>query len=180
MELEEVIGTKLARLRDARGMSQAQVGEALPEYLGKPWSRQAVSAAEKGRRAFTAAELVSLALSLRVSLVELLIPLDGADELELPGGAKVGREAYERSIVVVDESERSSDLLDRLGRLHQWVYKLAVMVATGAPPYDAISSLVNEGLLTTDETMTLLQLRTAFAKTVPAAGNAAESKGKGE
>lgn len=100
MRLEDAIGWNVARLREAAGLSQAQLGEALGAYLGKPWSRQAVSAAEKGRRAFTAAELVSLALVLKASLDHLLLPgaLSSREEL-LPGDAEITEREYERAIV---------------------------------------------------------------------------------
>lgn len=99
MKLEEAIGANLARLREESGLSQAQLGNALGAYLDKPWSRQAVSGAEKGRRAFTAAELVSLALSLGVSIDFLLLPVaPGLADL-LPGEAELSEQAYEQAVV---------------------------------------------------------------------------------
>ncbi|NUK87131.1 helix-turn-helix domain-containing protein [Streptomyces lunaelactis] len=100
MRLEEAIGRNVARLRETAGLSQAQLGTALAAYLGKPWSRQAVSAAEKGRRAFTAAELVSLALALKTSLDLLLLPgALGSHGALLPGEAEFTDREYERAIV---------------------------------------------------------------------------------
>jgi transcriptional regulator with XRE-family HTH domain len=40
--------------------------------MATPWSRQAVSAAEKGRRAFTLADLTAVAAALKVSAASLL------------------------------------------------------------------------------------------------------------
>ncbi len=54
---------------------------------------QAVHTAEEGRRAFTAAELIALALVLEVELPELLAPPLAArhEEVELPRGSVNGR-----------------------------------------------------------------------------------------
>ncbi|MFF1743534.1 helix-turn-helix transcriptional regulator [Streptomyces mirabilis] len=93
MRLEEVIGTNIAERRSHKELSQTELGEALGQYLEKPWSRQAVHTAEKGRRAFTAAELIALALVLEVELPELLAPPLAArhEEVELPRGSVNGR-----------------------------------------------------------------------------------------
>jgi len=102
VKIEVAIGANLARLREGQGLSQAQLGTSLGAYLDKPWSRQAVSGAEKGRRAFTAAELIAMALALDVSIDFLLMPVDpqGLADL-LPGDAEVTEQAYERAVVGV-------------------------------------------------------------------------------
>ncbi|MCG6497646.1 helix-turn-helix transcriptional regulator [Kitasatospora sp. A2-31] len=111
MKLEESIGANIARLREMSGLSQAQLGDALGRYLEKPWSRQAVSAAEKGRRAFTAVELVSLSLALSSSVPDLLLPTGDSTDGEplLPGPAPVNRSDYERILF------RDSDQADPVG-----------------------------------------------------------------
>lgn len=83
MRVETAIGKQIARFRETRHMSLTQMGEALGQYLGKPWSRQAVHQAERGRRAFTAAELAALALVLGTSVPALFLA-DG-EPVELPG-----------------------------------------------------------------------------------------------
>src|SRR5262244_86171 len=85
MRVETAIGTQIARLRETRQMSLTQLGEALGRYLGRPWSRQAVHQAERGRRAFTAAELAALALALDTSVPALF--LADADQIDLPGAS---------------------------------------------------------------------------------------------
>ncbi|KDE14928.1 hypothetical protein N505_0102130 [Rhodococcus aetherivorans] len=55
-------------------MRQEQFGAALAPLLGKAWSRQSVSLAEQGGRAFTAAELVAISRVLGVSVGKLLSP----------------------------------------------------------------------------------------------------------
>ena len=92
MRIETAIGQQIARLREARHMSLTQLGEAVGEYLGKPWSRQAVHQAERGRRAFTAAEMAALALALDTSVPALF--LADAAPVELPGAA-VSAEDYQ-------------------------------------------------------------------------------------
>ena len=91
MRVEVAIGQQIAYLREARQMSLTQLGQAMGRYLGKPWSRQAVHQAERGRRAFTAAELAAVALALDTSIPALF--LSGAGPIELPG-ATISAEDY--------------------------------------------------------------------------------------
>ena len=92
MRVETAIGKQIARFRETRQMSLTQLGEALGQYLDKPWSRQAVHQAERGRRAFTAAELTAIALALGTSVPALFLA-DG-EPVELPG-ATVSAEDYQ-------------------------------------------------------------------------------------
>ena len=91
MRVEAAIGQQIAHLRAARQMSLTQLGQAMGRYLGKPWSRQAVHQAERGHRAFTAAELAAVALALDTSIPALF--LSDAGPIELPG-ATVSAEDY--------------------------------------------------------------------------------------
>ena len=103
MRIETAIGKRIAHFREARQLSLTQLGEAMGRYLGKPWSRQAVHQAERGRRAFTAAELAALALVLDTSVPALFLADGdasaaagagaGAGAVELPGAA-VSAEDY--------------------------------------------------------------------------------------
>jgi len=97
MRIETAIGKRIAHFREARQLSLTQLGEAMGRYLGKPWSRQAVHQAERGRRAFTAAELAALALALDTSVPALFLADGeagaGAGAVELPGAA-VSAEDY--------------------------------------------------------------------------------------
>jgi DNA-binding transcriptional ArsR family regulator/transcriptional regulator with XRE-family HTH domain len=104
MRIEAAIGGQISRLREARQMSLTQLGQALGTYLGKPWSRQAVHQAERGRRAFTAAEMAALALALDTSVPALFLA-DAAD-IELPGGV-VSAEDYQGILLYAgDEAPR--------------------------------------------------------------------------
>lgn len=78
MRIEEVAGANMRTARNRRAWSQANLGEHLAPYLGEPWARvQAISAAETGKRAFTAAELVTIGHVLGVSVADLLAPPSG-------------------------------------------------------------------------------------------------------
>lgn len=92
MKVEEVVGRRIREARELRGMSQPELGEYLAPLLGKPLPRQAVYAAEQGRRQFTAAELVAFAYVLGVSVQDLFrLPLD-LDGFEMPSGSALTRE----------------------------------------------------------------------------------------
>ena len=82
MRVEEAIGRQVSRLRAQRQLSLTDLGEALGQYLDKPWSRQAVHQAERGQRSFTAAELSALALALDTSVPTLFRADD--ELIELP------------------------------------------------------------------------------------------------
>ncbi|MCX4907798.1 helix-turn-helix domain-containing protein [Streptomyces sp. NBC_00878] len=83
MRVEEAIGQQIARFREARRLSLTELGELMGRYLDRPWSRQAVHQAERGRRAFTAAELTAIALVLDTSIPALF--LAESEPIELPG-----------------------------------------------------------------------------------------------
>lgn len=74
MRIEEVIGMNLRRVRERRGENQAEFGEWIGQGLGTAWKPQTVSAAEKGRRAYGAGDLVALAHVLDVPVSDLLEP----------------------------------------------------------------------------------------------------------
>jgi transcriptional regulator with XRE-family HTH domain len=110
MRVETAIGNQIARLRETRQMSLTQLGEALGRYLDRPWSRQAVHQAERGRRAFTAAELAAFALALDTSVPALF--LADADQLELPG-ATISAEDY-RGILLYAGNDVPMDGVEEL------------------------------------------------------------------
>lgn len=90
MRVEAVVGGRIREGREDLQMTQEDLGTRLALPLGKAWSRQAVSLAESGQRAFTAAELVALAQILGFpSAGWLLTPSLDITELEMPSGHKV-------------------------------------------------------------------------------------------
>jgi transcriptional regulator with XRE-family HTH domain len=96
VRVETAIGNQIARHRRSRHMSLTELGEAVGKYLEKPWSRQAVHQAERGRRAFTAAELTALALALGTSVPALLVA--EGESVELPG-AVIAPEDYQAILI---------------------------------------------------------------------------------
>lgn len=83
MRIENVVGYWLTEFREQSGRSQTAIGVELGKHLDKPWPRQAVSAAENGRRAFTAAELVAFAVVLDCSVADLVTPPPNVASIEL-------------------------------------------------------------------------------------------------
>lgn len=123
VKLEEAIGKKLAWLRNDREMSQAQLGEALGRYLEKPWSRQAVNAAEQGKRAFTARDMVGLALALETSVPSLLLNFELTPEgVELQGGQFVSREEYRKLVFHPADivGQTTTDLVEGVARMRTY------------------------------------------------------------
>lgn len=113
MKIEEAIGKNVLGIREDRDMSQAELGEALAAYLGKPWSRQAVSAAEKGRRAFTAAELLALAHVLDTTLYRLMTPPVEALHVEMPAeGVTVSTRTLTRMALPTGATETAFEQVD--------------------------------------------------------------------
>jgi transcriptional regulator with XRE-family HTH domain len=92
VRVEELAGQRIRAVREDRDMTQEELGRRLGKLLGREWPRQAVSAAERGRRAFTAAELVAIALTLRTSVGHLLTPPFDVDSVDLPGSVQIRRE----------------------------------------------------------------------------------------
>ena len=115
MRVEEAIGRQIARLREARRMSLAELGEAVGRYLGKPWSRQAVHQAERGGRAFTATELTALALALDTSIPALFL----ADEerVDLPG-REISSEEYRGVLLHADKDTPLDGVEELIVALH--------------------------------------------------------------
>ena len=109
MRIEEVIGQRLAMLRESlttdagERVSQSEFGRRLEPLLGKPWSRQAVWRAESGNRSFTAAELVAVAHVLGAPVGQLFDPPLNTEEIELPGGRLPAAElSFERIAEIPD------------------------------------------------------------------------------
>lgn len=97
MRIEKIVGQNVARARMRAEWSQPEFGKMIGTIPGiKPWSRQTVSNAESGKRAFTAADLVALACVLETSPAALLTlpPESSAPTIEL-GDAPIPREMLE-------------------------------------------------------------------------------------
>ncbi|MEC3992251.1 helix-turn-helix domain-containing protein [Actinacidiphila sp. DG2A-62] len=109
MKIEELIGANVVRRREALEMSQAQLGEALGQHLGNAWSRQAVSSAEKGRRAFSAADLLALARALDTSIPSLFLPRSWNQQgvVTLAEGVDVPTDEYRDRILHDSDNDAS-------------------------------------------------------------------------
>ena len=92
MTVEEYVGQRIRERREELEMSAVEFGSRLGNLLGKPWPRQAVSAAELGKRSLGAAELVAIAQVLRTSPTYLLTPPAGVGEITMPSGVAVHRD----------------------------------------------------------------------------------------
>ncbi len=101
MRVEEAIGQRIQELRkaqtDAKEMTQEELGERLGRYLERPWSRQAVSAAEKGQRAFTSVELAAFALVFDVPVQGLFLPSVEVSAIDMPSGVVVDPRSLSRA-----------------------------------------------------------------------------------
>lgn len=106
-------------------MTQAELGEQVGRYLGRTWSRQTVSAAEKGGRAFTALELVVISVVLGVPLNVLFLPHPAAHEsdLETPGGEPLPMQVLLQHVLPGPEqesiAEQYADTHQRVVEIHQ-------------------------------------------------------------
>lgn len=93
MRVEQFVGQRVKQRREELTLTQEQFGQELAPYLGKAWSRSTVSVAESGGRAFTAAELVAIALVLETRAARLITPgvdvrsIEFPSRLSLPAGA---------------------------------------------------------------------------------------------
>lgn len=88
MRIQELIGQNVKVAREAAGLSQRELGQRVQAVLGGTWWPQAVSAAEKGARDWTAQDLLAVASALGRPIASFLVAPVGADEddlLEVPG-----------------------------------------------------------------------------------------------
>ncbi len=86
-----IVALNLKRARELRGLSQAEAGELLGDYLRNPWSTATVSAAERSwergpERSFTANELDGFSRAFRLPVLWFLLPphREEADGRPLP------------------------------------------------------------------------------------------------
>jgi|SRR5450759_2155358 len=90
--INKLIGGCIARHRARLRLTGTKLGERVERYLGEPWTRQTVSDAEMGRRAFRVSELIALAMALGVQAGELVDP---ADESQVQIAADWNLEAHQ-------------------------------------------------------------------------------------
>ncbi len=123
MRVEEAIGQRVRARRDELGMTQEEFGRDLGPLLGKPWSRQTVSMAEQGTRAWAAADLLAVALVLHTTVGDLLRPPVEEMAVELGGGYSVPKDALYSAI----RTRPREDL--NLAEIQQTIDRLADIAA---------------------------------------------------
>jgi transcriptional regulator with XRE-family HTH domain len=88
MTPSELVGRRITEARREHGMTQAELGQAIAPYMGKPWAKQTVSLVEEGRRELSVPELLALALVL-VRPLHWFIREAGQEAVTFPGGERV-------------------------------------------------------------------------------------------
>lgn len=83
MNTSQIVGRRIFQARKDLALSQNELGQRLGELLEKPWFPQAVAEAEKGRRQFTAEELLALARVLDRPVAWFFIP-PASEDVEFP------------------------------------------------------------------------------------------------
>lgn len=114
MRIEDVIGRRIAEGRTALELTQEQMGKELARYTGKPWPRQAVSNAEKGGRAFGAADLVALSLVLGCTIETLLEPPADVDQVTIGDGPPVDSRRFRVASSTNSDLQALADVMTEL------------------------------------------------------------------
>jgi DNA-binding XRE family transcriptional regulator len=137
MRPNEIVGNRMRQAREEVGLTQERLGQALGKYLGTPWKKQSVSAAEKGRRDFTPEELLTLSIVLRKPVSWFFMAAGPAREEVVFQGtrmtqaelfAAIGFGGIERLRRASSATEGESGLefdRDLLGRRHELAAALA-------------------------------------------------------
>jgi transcriptional regulator with XRE-family HTH domain len=114
VRVEEIVGQRIRERREQLELSQAQLGKLIGEHLGRDWPRQAVSAAERGQRAFTVAEMVTLAYVLGVSIGQLLTPPVGTEKIEVAPGVQAERDVLMMALVPAMAADKPQEQLQEV------------------------------------------------------------------
>lgn len=112
--MQAIAGERLRLARQEAEMTQAQLGEAVAPYLGRPWSHQAVSSAEQGRREFTAVEVAVLGEILECSPAWFLTPSSAEVAIGTPGGQALDTRGLFRRVTAVGAPTLTAYVLRRI------------------------------------------------------------------
>lgn len=132
----EVIGWNI-RVRRAARWTQPSFGKLIGTVLPKPWPAQTVSSAEKGERAFAAAELVAIAKLLEVPVATLFSPPLPVQSVSVTDGLTVPAQMlHSTSAAAHDESEdvigtvykEAWSVLGRIAKLRQNIVEQAQLI----------------------------------------------------
>ncbi len=138
-------------------MSQADLGRALAPLLGRPWSRQAMSAAEKGARDFKVAELVAIARVLGTTVSQLVLPgpevmssREGRRAIVFPSGQTITAMELMDAVLApeIDLDSERGQLLRTGNELADYVVEARAAIAdadqAGAKSIDALGRLLHQ------------------------------------
>ncbi|MGH9223960.1 MAG: helix-turn-helix domain-containing protein [Acidimicrobiales bacterium] len=131
----QVVAHNMARARQLRGLTQAEIAERLSTFTGAPWSDVTVAQAEgsvsgKRVRQFTANELVGLARTFDLPVLYFFLPPeDGAGKLGTPDA---GDMAWEYLVLLVLGHRRNFP--DVAARAAPWAHASTILV----PPDDVV------------------------------------------
>lgn len=118
MKIEDVIGANIAAARKRAGITQSDLGIQLGELLGIEWSRQAVWAAERGKRSFTASELLAFAHTLDTTISHLFTPPVSVAEIQMPTDKKISANAlFEATLPDEEKAQVHHDMRQTLSDL---------------------------------------------------------------
>jgi transcriptional regulator with XRE-family HTH domain len=142
VRIGEVIGERVRARREERGWTQAELGKRVGTHLGQgDWSRQVISSTEQGRRAFTAAELVTLAHVLDVSVSYLMMPPPGVDVVELAPGVGAEPAVIAKALTSHREPDSAEEEFTKSGlRFFQHLADLRQIVGQVQADMDAFVS----------------------------------------
>lgn len=114
----QIVGANIEVARKRMGLSQQEFGRRVEQWLDTAWTRQAVSLAESGKRAFGVDDLMGLSVGLRVSISQLLTPPPETTTVALASGMELPRVFVERDVLAgfgqEDQRERYSEHLEEL------------------------------------------------------------------
>jgi transcriptional regulator with XRE-family HTH domain len=139
VKIEAIVGERIRSTREQRKLSQPELGKLLEPLLGTAWPKQTVSGAERGKRSFTASDLVALAHVLNVPVGFLLKPPMGVEEVELGSGASISTShLHEASIPDDAKREALHDLGRTLSELATIVDQSTALLGTAASLYNEL------------------------------------------
>lgn len=146
VEIPELVGSKVRHRRQQLDISQQELGVKVGDYLGEQWSRQAVSAAEKGGRAFAITEVAAFAAALDTNIRELVTPDPRTQRVELPG-LTVDHDTY--AGWVSERTDREVALENEIASLHQVLLEQTQRLQAVADEYQrgvrAFAEVANPG-----------------------------------
>jgi transcriptional regulator with XRE-family HTH domain len=109
---EQVVGHRIASARSDRGIRrQEELGARLEDYLGKPWTKQAVSETERGNRKLNPTELLAFATVLGYPVSWFFVPPAG-EPFRLPGRVVPVGELAQGPLRGAEEAGISAALFD--------------------------------------------------------------------